>query len=192
MGLSRQEYWSGLPFPSPRDLPNPGIDPCIGRRVLYHWATWEALGDFSHQQISNCPSSGPVILDVQIWVTNQIFNSYWKWKEESVFLLHHPKVFSHIYSFLEEKLTCNCWGYCSILFTVSIFNDDKSLDPDWKSSINFNSNWICMYLIPNQGGWILFSFRSILRYPRNHFPQRHHLVRLKQLLWMVALYQILC
>ena len=27
MGFSRQEYWSGLPFPSPVDLPNPGIEP---------------------------------------------------------------------------------------------------------------------------------------------------------------------
>ena len=27
MGFSRQEYWSGLPFPSPEDLPNPGIKP---------------------------------------------------------------------------------------------------------------------------------------------------------------------
>ena len=27
MGFSRQEYWSGLPFPSPRDLSNPGIEP---------------------------------------------------------------------------------------------------------------------------------------------------------------------
>ena len=25
MGFPRQEYWSGLLFPSPRDLPNPGI-----------------------------------------------------------------------------------------------------------------------------------------------------------------------
>ena len=25
MGFSRQEYWSGLPFPPPRDLPDPGI-----------------------------------------------------------------------------------------------------------------------------------------------------------------------
>ena len=25
MGFSRQEYWSGVPFPSPGDLPNPGI-----------------------------------------------------------------------------------------------------------------------------------------------------------------------
>ena len=27
MGFSRQEYWTGLPFPSPGDLPNPGIKP---------------------------------------------------------------------------------------------------------------------------------------------------------------------
>ena len=27
MGFSRQECWSGLPFPSPEDLPDPGIEP---------------------------------------------------------------------------------------------------------------------------------------------------------------------
>ena len=27
MGFSRQEYWSGLSFPSPKDLPDPGIKP---------------------------------------------------------------------------------------------------------------------------------------------------------------------
>ena len=27
IGFSRQEYWSGLPFPSPEDLPDPGIEP---------------------------------------------------------------------------------------------------------------------------------------------------------------------
>ena len=27
MGFSRQEYWSGLPFPSPRNLPDPGTEP---------------------------------------------------------------------------------------------------------------------------------------------------------------------
>ena len=27
MGFSRQEHWSGLPFPSPEDLPDPGIEP---------------------------------------------------------------------------------------------------------------------------------------------------------------------
>ena len=42
MGVSRQEYWTGLPCPHPGDLPNPGIKPqsltstCIGRWALYH------------------------------------------------------------------------------------------------------------------------------------------------------------
>ena len=27
MGFSMQEYWSGLPFPSPGEIPNPGIEP---------------------------------------------------------------------------------------------------------------------------------------------------------------------
>ena len=27
MGFSRKEYWSGLPFPPPGDLPHPGIEP---------------------------------------------------------------------------------------------------------------------------------------------------------------------
>ena len=42
MRFFRQEYWSGLPCPSPEDLPVPGIEPtslvsCIGRRVLYQY-----------------------------------------------------------------------------------------------------------------------------------------------------------
>ena len=35
MGFPRQEYWSGLPFPSPRDRPNPGIK--IVSLQLLHW-----------------------------------------------------------------------------------------------------------------------------------------------------------
>ena len=45
MGFSRQEYWSGLPFPIPRDLPNPEVvscASCIGRQILYRKATKEA------------------------------------------------------------------------------------------------------------------------------------------------------
>ena len=35
MGFSRQEYWSGLPCPSPGDLPTQGSNPCLVR--LLHW-----------------------------------------------------------------------------------------------------------------------------------------------------------
>ena len=47
MGLSRKEYWSGLPFPSPGNLPNPGIEPVFPASLLhcrwtfYHCATGE-------------------------------------------------------------------------------------------------------------------------------------------------------
>ena len=56
MGFSRQVYWSGLPFPSPGDLPNLGIDPvfplsCTGRHVLYHRDTWEVQENSQHKNI---------------------------------------------------------------------------------------------------------------------------------------------
>ena len=35
MGVSRQEYWSGLPFPPPQDLPNQGLNPSLLH--LLHW-----------------------------------------------------------------------------------------------------------------------------------------------------------
>ena len=40
IGVPRQEYWTGLPFPSPGDLPDPGIEPAspmtpVGRWILY-------------------------------------------------------------------------------------------------------------------------------------------------------------
>ena len=42
MGFFRQEYWSGLPFPPPGHLPDPGFEPeslmsPAGRQVLYHY-----------------------------------------------------------------------------------------------------------------------------------------------------------
>ena len=43
MEFSRQEYWSGLPFPSPGDLPNPGIE----------------LGPGFAQQAASLPSEPP-------------------------------------------------------------------------------------------------------------------------------------
>ena len=46
MGLSRQEYWSGLPFPPPRDLPDPRIEPtspALAGRFFTTSAAWKAL-----------------------------------------------------------------------------------------------------------------------------------------------------
>ena len=49
MDFSRPEYWSGLPFPSPGDLPDPGIKPtprvssALAGGFSTTIATWEAL-----------------------------------------------------------------------------------------------------------------------------------------------------
>ena len=49
LGLSRQAYWSRLPFFSPGDLLNPGIKRLWHcRQILYHQATREALGSGQH------------------------------------------------------------------------------------------------------------------------------------------------
>ena len=48
MGFSRQEYWSGLPFPPPGDLSNPGIEPtsltspALAGGFFTFNTTWEA------------------------------------------------------------------------------------------------------------------------------------------------------
>ena len=48
MGFSRQEYWSGLPYPPPGDLPNPGIEPvsltslALAGGLFTTSTTWEA------------------------------------------------------------------------------------------------------------------------------------------------------
>ena len=59
-GLSRQEYWSGLPFPPPGDLPHPGIKaaspvaPALAGGFFSASTTWEA-----HHLAQPTPSSPP-------------------------------------------------------------------------------------------------------------------------------------
>ena len=74
MGFSRWEFWTGLPFPSPRDLPNPGIKPAA--KLLQACPT---LCD----PIDSSPpgSSVPEILQARTleWVAIS-FSKAWKWK----------------------------------------------------------------------------------------------------------------
>ena len=52
MGFFRREYCSGLPFPPPGNLPNPGTNPCL--LCLLHWQVdslpLSPLGEQSHRQ----------------------------------------------------------------------------------------------------------------------------------------------
>ena len=59
MEFSRQEYWSGLPFPSPGDLPDPGIEP----RYIYTYTYIPFLILFHYRLLieysSLCYTVGP-------------------------------------------------------------------------------------------------------------------------------------
>ena len=50
MGFSRQEYWSGLPFPPPGDLPDPGLNPYL--LYLLHWQA-DSLPQLPKRQLAH-------------------------------------------------------------------------------------------------------------------------------------------
>ena len=53
MGFSRQEYWSGLPLPSPGDLPDPGMEP-MSPALAGKFFTWEAQVGQGEVNLNEC------------------------------------------------------------------------------------------------------------------------------------------
>ena len=62
MRCPRPAYWGGLPFPSPGDLPNPGIEP-MSPALAGGFSTTEPL------ERANFSSAGPLIVRSQILIT---------------------------------------------------------------------------------------------------------------------------
>ena len=80
MGFSRKEYWSVLPFPPPGDFSQPRdwtLVPCIGQRILYHWATREAP--------ISCKSTHTNFFFLQLrqqkrwFIVHVMFSHNWEW-----------------------------------------------------------------------------------------------------------------
>ena len=89
MGVSRQEYWSGLPCPLPGDLPNPGIKPtsltssALTGRFFTTSATWEApdirlvlFKILVAQMVKNLPACGRP--EVHPWVGKIPWRREWQ------------------------------------------------------------------------------------------------------------------
>ena len=86
MGFLRQAYWSGLIFPSPGTLPDPGIKPMslalAIRQILYRWATREVhvlrTSPFQICGFTNTFSqSVTYLLLQQCFFVEQNFNFWW-------------------------------------------------------------------------------------------------------------------
>ena len=91
MGFSRQEYWSGLPFPPPGDLHDPGIkpaalaSPALAGRFLTTSATWEAKDAPRHCQMSLYWGSCFILWallphELHWWREPAIASRAWSWK----------------------------------------------------------------------------------------------------------------
>ena len=69
-GISLKEYGSGLPFPSPGDFPNPGIEPESHHHTDYltyiQTTPCKILGWMNHKLESRLPGEIPTTLDVQM------------------------------------------------------------------------------------------------------------------------------
>ena len=74
MGFSTQEYWRGLPFPSPEDLPDPGINPGLlhCRQIFCH---------LSHQGSPGSPWWGQILesylLELEPWLPCSVQGQPW-------------------------------------------------------------------------------------------------------------------
>ena len=75
LGFPRQEYWSGLPFPTPGALPDPGIKlsslepPALAGEFFTTGATWEAWVQPSELTVSTYILSGlwELVMDREAW-----------------------------------------------------------------------------------------------------------------------------
>ena len=75
-GLSRQEYWSGLPFPSPGDLPDPGIKPPLASPALQS-ASW---------LLSHLGSPSPMITYLKTTILSSVWKKYYVLKDIKSFI----------------------------------------------------------------------------------------------------------
>ena len=77
--FSGKKYWSGLLFPTPADLPEPGIEPAslafpaFGRRIHNHWITWKAC----HSKRWSLNQWGHFLNEFEALVTSLYIISNW-------------------------------------------------------------------------------------------------------------------
>ena len=90
-GFSRQEYWNGLPFFPPGDIPDPGIkprspsSPALASRFFYHCPNWKAPTRAYYLAIKKNEVLTPD-------------NNYAKWKNQMHKILYCRIPFIHSYS----------------------------------------------------------------------------------------------
>ena len=119
MGFSRQEYWSGLPFPSLGDLPKPGIEP--GSPALQVGTLLsEPLGKPNFVQLF--VTHGPQ--HVRLPSLSTVFQSLFKFMSIQLVMLSNHLI-----------LCCSPLLLPSIFPNIRVFSNESALCIGWKSVI---------------------------------------------------------
>ena len=128
MGFSRQECWSGLPFPSPGDLPNPGIKP--GSPALQ--------ADALPSEPPGKPNKKPVLCpENQYYLGNKSHCSSWKEKTPTnlsviLILIHSFTFVGHFQGLRESALSVK------VLVEASSLTYDQNGDsPSFHRKLHF-------------------------------------------------------
>ena len=117
MGFPRQEYWSGLPFPTPGDLPNPEIEPGSSALHPVHHQLLEFTQTHVHRvsdAISHHPLSSLVLLP-PVPPSTRVFSN------ESTLRIRWPK-------------------YWSFSLSISPFNEHPAL-------VSFRMDWLDLLVV---------------------------------------------
>ena len=86
MRFSREEYWSGLPFPSPGDLPNPGVEPvslkspALADSLFTTGTTWEAPNTILFLQVTPLQLHSRLIVIELLYVRSSISSLFLKFE----------------------------------------------------------------------------------------------------------------
>ena len=139
MGFSRQEYWSGLPCPPPRDLPDPGFEPesllspSLVGRFFTTGTTCEAYSNYDYNLI--CRST-----DIQ---TNFLHSLGWEHIGAQMPATHWGRAGQY-----RGPLTSSFWSLCSPLAGVGgIYRIQWD---HMVKCIHTSTNDACLCLLPSK------------------------------------------
>ena len=169
MEFSRQEYWSGLPFPSPGDLPHLGIKPCSSAfqadSLLSELPGKPSSVQFSYSAVSDSATPWTIACQASLSINNS--QSLLKLMSiESVTPSNHlilccpllllPSIFPSIRIFPNESVLCIRWlKYWSFSFSISPSNEHSGL-------VSFRID--CLVSLQSKGLSRVFSNTTVQRH----------------------------
>ena len=121
MEFSKQEYWSGLPFPIPGIFLSQGLNPCFlhllnCRCILYHWAAWDHWATWEAHDTTKM-----LLIFSLCWYFALIVHKLWWincWWYKVVVLNSNSQYILHLHTFNKKPLALKNF----LDSTIKVFN----------------------------------------------------------------------